>query len=446
MRRSSIRSAGAAVPAIVLLVLASGCASGGARVPAGVAAADAPFLLPPAEGWQGSLTPDQASWLDDLHDDLLAGSDPATVLGETTGRIARFPDFDPARVLDAQARFLDGQYTGVLELLAPVRERNPGFVAAEVISGRAAERAGRPTEAFEAYWSARLAAAPAAARVEAMRDGVLDDLSSRLEEELATGRVDDATGTVARMELWAPDDERTLAATQSLAEASGDPMAMLARLRGLTDRPEADPELVRRRVELELEVGDPAAAVRLAEELAAADPTDPGLAELLQRSRFTWRLNVLPPEVRRLARAGELTRADYAVLLYWLFPSVRYGRGTEARIATDIIDHDERERIVRVINLGLLDVDAVHRFDPDAPITSGDALRALLRLIEDSELGETCIDRGTGGSLAAMNLCSAAEGCGLLGASESCSPGSRLSGPEALESIRRALAGLDSNS
>ncbi len=440
-----MRRFGAAVLVIALPVLASGCASGGGRVAAGVPAADAPFLLPPQEGWQGSLTPTQAGWLSDLHGDLLAGVDPATVLGETAGSIARYPDFVPARVLDAQARFLDGQYTGVLELLGPVRQENPGYVAAEVIAGRAAERAGRTAEAFDAYWSTRLVAAPAAARVEVLLDGVLDDLARRLDEELSNGLVGDAARTVERMELYAPEDERTLAAAQSLAEASGDPMAMLARLRGLTDRPDADPELVRRRVELELEVGDPAAAVRLAEELAAADPTDPGLAELLQRSRFTWRLNVLPPQARRVARAGQVTRADYAVLLYWLFPSVRYGRGGEARIATDIIDHDERERIVRVINLGLLDVDAVHRFDPGAPVTSGDALRALLRLIEDSELGATCLDRGTGGSLSAMDLCAAAEGCGLLGASESCSPGSSVSGPEALEAIRRALAGLDSD-
>ncbi len=433
--------AGLALAALLVVTLA-GCASGGGRPSGAVSTQEVPFLLPPDEGWSGTLTPSQSSWLSDRHRGLLGGDDLTRLRAEIVAELARDPDFVPASVLEAQTRFVERQYQSVLDSLEPIRQASPGYVAAEVTYGRAAERVGRTLVAFEAYWSVKQDAAAAAQRVEAMLDTVIERLGRQVDEQLAEGLVAEAEETVAKMDLYAPEDVRTLQAAQGLAAASGDLTALLARLRTATDEPGADPELVRRRVELELQVGDPAAAVRLAEGLTAADPADPGLAELLRRAQFTWRLNVLPPEVRRLARVGELSRADFAVLVYWLFPSVRYGRSAEGRIATDIIDHPERERIVRVINLGLLEVDSVHRFEPDRAITAGDAQRALLRLLEGSETGATCL--GSSGRLApSADLCAAAQSCGLAGVEEECDPAAGLSGAQALELIRRTLAGID---
>jgi hypothetical protein len=434
-------------PAIVALTVAAGClggcASGGGRSPSGVAAAEAQFLLPPAEGWTGGMSPTRLAWLTDLHRDLLQGEDPDRVLTEVLAEVGASPEPGPELVLEAQARFVGGAYAVVLATLDPVRRAAPGYTAAQVLYGRAAERLDRPLEALAAYWTVRQSSPAAAARVGSLLDGSLDRLAERVEEGLAAGMTGEAQGAVELMQLYAPDDQRTLLAAQALAAAAGDPLAQLGRLRELTARPGADPELVRRRAELELEVGEPAFAVRLAEELAAADPSDPGYAELLQRARFEWRLDVLPPEVGRLGRGGELSRADYAVLLYWLFPGVRYGRSTEARIASDIIDHEEREQIVRVINLGLLEVDSVHRFEPDAPVRRTDALRALLLLVEGSGEGGTCLEAVGGLPRSSDGLCGAARACGIVSGPDECLPAGSLTGPEALELIRRTLAGLD---
>jgi hypothetical protein len=264
------------------------------------------------------------------------------------------------------------------------------------------------------------------------------ELSEAFDEELAAGRVEGAVELLARWRLYAPGDRLVLEAEERLAMAMADPQQQLELLRGLSAEPGADPELLRRRAELELSVGDIGIALQLAERLSAAAPEDPGMTDLLQRVKFRWRLSLLPAEVDRMARQAELSRSDYAVLLYWLFPGVRYGQPTQGRIATDVMDHPYREQIVRVINLGLLDVDGtVHRFAPDAALAREQALTALLRMVAaDPERGE-CIG-GSRVPTSTEQLCEVATACGLLIETGECLPTAAVSGAAALEMIRRA--------
>lgn len=436
-RRFWLLAAIAALPMVL-----SGCASVGGPSDA-AASTERPFLLSPTDGWSGSLAPDRALWLEDLHQDLLMRDDRLRVLNETLGLLEREPDFHPARVLEAQVRFLSGRYATVVDRMAPLRLAAPGYVAAEVLHGRASEHLDRPVEAFESYWGVRSRSAVAAERATALREVALDTLADRFETQVADGLRAEASHSLALLERYAPGEPRTVAAADLLAESTADPLARLTLLRQQSAEPGADPELIRRRAELELEVGDAATAVRLAEGLAQQRPGDRGIAELLQRARFRWRLNVLPADVGGLARQSELSRADYAVLLYWLFPGVRYGRPSEARIASDIIDHPQREQIVRVINLGLLEVDpTVHRFEPEAPLRHGQALGALLELLAASTGSVACLEEQSGVPRSSAGLCEAARGCYLLLTDGECDPRAAVSGPQALEMIRRTLATL----
>lgn len=430
--------------ASLLAMLASGCVSGGGRAVSGVPPEELPYLLPPTEGWEGTLAPDRALQLQELYRDLVERGDRLRVLNEAVALLEREPDFFPARVLESEVRYSSGRYSAVVERLTPVRLAVPGYVAAEVLYGRASEHLDRPLEAFEAYWSVRQQSRIASRRVEALREQTLILLSDSFDQQIVDGLDAQATQTFVLLQRYGPGDARTLAAEQRLSEVAADPMARLILLRQLSAEPGVDPEILRRRAELELEVGDSAAAVRLAEGLAAAQPEDRGLAELLQRAQFQWRLNILPAEVVHLAALPQLSRADYAVLLYWLFPGVRYGQPSEARIATDIIDHPQRQKIVRVINLGLLDVDStVHRFAPGAPIRRTQALRALLDLVDESAEAGACLEPFGGVPRSRQRVCEAAQGCYLLATAEECSPETTLSGAEALEMIRRTLANLD---
>jgi hypothetical protein len=173
-------------------------------------------------------------------------------------------------------------------------------------------------------------------------------------------------------------------------------------------------------------------------------PGDPDLQEKLRVAKFRWRLSLLPADVRALAEKPELNRADLTVLLYWLVPEVRYAKAAAGRIATDILEHAHREEIAHVVNLGLMDVDTnLHRFSPEAPVRRGVALRSLGRLLTGFGKPVGCAEAAGG---AAAPPCELAAQCGLLlgnegdeGGGDACRAGETLSGPEAVEWIRRSL-------
>lgn len=425
-----------------LCVLAAGwggvaCVSSGASSASAVPASEMPFLVSPAMGWPGSLSPERASRIQELYGDLVDGGQTLAVMNEALRYLEREPDFQPARVLEAQVRFLNDRHASVVDLLEPLYAESPEYVAAVLLYARSAEKLGENLDAFEAYRAIESKSAAAAGRARALREDAVGELSGRFDEELAAGRADMATELLGHWRLYAPGDPLVLAAEERLAMAVADPEQQLEVLRELSAKPGADPELLRRRAELELRVGDVGIGLQLAESLAADAPEDLGMTDLLQRAKFRWRLSLLPAEVEKIARRAELSRSDYAVLLYWLFPGVRYGQPTEGRIATDVMDHPYREQIVRVINLGLLDVDgSVHRFAPDVAVSRQQALGALLRMVAAEPEKGACIG-GSRVPTSVEQLCEVATACGLLIEAGECLPTTAVSGPAALEMIRR---------
>jgi hypothetical protein len=143
--------------------------------------------------------------------------------------------------------------------------------------------------------------------------------------------------------------------------------------------------------------------------------------------------------VQEVAARADLSRADFALLLYWLVPDVRNSRPTAGRIATDVLDHPHQEEIVRVVNLGLMDVDpTLHRFSPGSSIHRGPALRVVLRMLVRFGAG-ACAGANIGGSGGSGNACDPAEACGLLGADDNCEPAGPLAGTDAVEILRRSV-------
>ncbi|MDP9122398.1 MAG: hypothetical protein M3O15_13695, partial [Acidobacteriota bacterium] len=223
---------------------------------------------------------------------------------------------------------------------------------------------------------------------------------------------------------------------RAVAVARGDRPGELAAIKGLSARLPGDQELLERRAELEAEVGDPSAGLKIVQDLAERHPRDPALAEKLATAKFRWRVGLLPRDVQDAAGKPELTKADFAVLLYWLVPAVHYGRPGAGRIATDILEQPHREEIVRVVNLGLMDVDStLHRFSPGSSLRRGPALRAMVRLLTGFGDKLACV-RGGGG---ATGVCDIATECTLIADAESCQPAATLSGADALELIRHGL-------
>jgi hypothetical protein len=392
------------------------------------------YLLDPLEGYAQAIDPDRAERIRSAHRALLEASGVTGARAAAAELLEVDSGLAPAHVLAAQADFADGRFREVVSRLLPIGDRTPGYVASQLLLGRAAELDGDVPLAYAAFRAIATRSQLGRQRLGELHPRAVEILSNRLQEGLRTGNLEEAQKNLALLQSWAPSEVVTLEGARVLAQARGDLAAELAAVQALAARQPTDRKLLERRIELELAVGDPSAGLQIAQDLAAQHPEDAEVARLLEAARYRWRLSMLPQAVQDVAARPDLDKADLAVLLYWLVPNVRYARPSAGRIATDVLDHPHQEEIVRVVNLGLMDVDpTLHRFSPSAPLRRGAALRVLVRTLASFGQGLTCLGD------ARAQACSAAASCGLLVEGEECLPGESLTGSEAVELIRRTL-------
>jgi hypothetical protein len=227
-----------------------------------------------------------------------------------------------------------------------------------------------------------------------------------------------------------------------LARAAGDSRGELDAARALLAGSRAgDEALLERGGELELEVGQASAAIDIFSTLQRRHPEEPRYAQQVDRAKFRWRVLNLPADVRRLVETPELTRAEFAVLLYWLVPGVRTAVVSEPHIASDILDHPRRQEIMRVVNLNLMDLDeTLRRFNPDWRVHRTQALRALERVLQRAQPAPSCV-AGIEGNPAPSReaVCVTAAACGLLPEVADCLPEAGVAGAEAAAWIHRSV-------
>lgn len=398
--------------------------------------ADRYYLVSPLEGYPLSVGSDVRMQLDKAYRELIEKGDQRGV-DQTVAKLQdRNPDLAPTHVLQAQADFVSGLYPEVIDRLAPVVAQHPDYVAAQLLYGRSSELVGDLVQSLEAFEKISSSSPLARSRALDLSPRVTDEMATRIEDALAKGHTAEARRDLERLQTWAPDAEKTLEMTARVAKATGDEIAEIEALRSLSSRHPDNQEFSKRRAELELKIGDPAAGMRLIEELAARNPEDLALQEELAEARFLWRLQLLPPEVRQIADQTELTRGDFAVMVYWLFPEVRYGRSGDARIANDILDHPQRESLVRVINSGIMEVDpSLHRFEPYRTLQRYEALSAMVDLLARQEPRFACLGSRRAPS-SRQGVCDASVACGLVESAADCLPSGSVSGSEAIDICR----------
>ena len=399
------------------------------------------WLLDPLEGYGQSIDPARAERIQGAWRELAEASDVAGARSAAAELLEIDAGLAPAHVLAAQADLVDGHAREVVSRLLPINDQQPGYIASQLLLGRAAETAGDIPLAYAAFRAIGTRSPLALQRLGELHPRAVEILFNRLQEGLRTGNLDEAQKNLGFLQSWAPSEMVTLEGARSVALARGDQPAELAAVQALASRRPGDRQLLERRVELELVVGEPSTGLQIAQDLAAAHPQDPDAARLLESARYRWRLSMLPKAVQEVAAKTDLDKADFAVLLYWLVPNVRYARPSAGRIATDVLDHPHQEEIVRVVNLGLMDVDpTLHRFSPSAPLRRGAALRVLVRTLASFGQGLTCLEGQSPGSQGTQSaVCAGATACGLLLEGEECLPGEPLMGTEAVELIRRTL-------
>ncbi len=439
--RSSVLAARTAgrLLAIGLIVAVGGCAEV-APTPSGPRpdSADRPYLLPPAEGYPAAVEPLVGARLDELHRRLQVEGATAEVRRLAAALAGDRAELPPAQVLVAQIDFAAGALDAARQRLQPIAAAVPDYLAAQLLIARIAEKLGDLPEAFAAYLAMADRNSAAALRVAQIRTRTLEIVANRLADALARGRLEQAGEQLTRLEDWAPGSIATLEGARQLAAATGDAAAELEAVRALRLQRPDDAGLRDRHATLEVEAGDPGMGINILQEMAGERPDDAEIGRRLSRARFRWRLVLLPGEVQQLMSLPELTRGDLAALLYWLFPSVRYARPQTARIANDVFDHAFREEIVRVINLGLMEVNPnLHQFAPQRTVTRAEALSAMLRVVAASRPQLPCLGAVAEGSRFSWPIaCGAAASCGLLAAEADCLPAAGVAGAEAVELCR----------
>lgn len=403
--------------------------------PLALAQADRPYLTDPFEGYPREVDPDLRDQLRSLWRNLLEAGDTEAALSGAAEMLAEDPELFPAQVLTAQVEFAAGGDTGVVARLLPVGDILPTYTASQLLLGRSAERLGDIALAYAAYRAIAARSSLALRRAGELHPRALEIVGNRLDEALRNRTIPEAGKQLALLREWGPSETLTLEAARKVAVAQGDRPAELAAVKELVTRFPRDHDLLERRAELELTVGDPGAGLQIVQDLASRNPKDPVLAEKLEAAKFRWRLTQLPRGVQEVAAKPDLDKADLAVLLYWLVSDVRNSRPSTGRIATDVLDNPHQEEIVRVVNLGLMDVDpTLHRFSPGASIRRGPALRVVLRML--ARFGAaSCAGSGAGSS----NVCEPALSCRLIAAEGDCQPTAPLSGADAVEILRRSL-------
>jgi hypothetical protein len=430
--------------------LLTACASSGPAPappppePSGPPAAELTYLLPPVEGWSGGATAEQLDHLEAGHLAVRAGNLDAARAAVDALAAAGAPvdGYPPSAVLAAQADVLEGRWPLAVSRLRPHAEAHPAYAPLQLLLARSAEQAGQPIVSYAAF--RRLAGDNLLAydRASELLPRVAEILAHRVDDAVGRGDAAAAAAPLAKLREWAPEMAITWRSALAVAAAAGDRAGELEAIRGLSRVEPLAADVAERRGELELEIGDPMRGLQVFERLAAENPDDPRFAERVAYAKFRWRVTQMPPRVNAAASAPEVDRGNLAVLVYWLVPQVRSARASAGRIASDILEDPRREEIARVVNLGLMDVDAaLHRFSPERTVDRRRAFSVMLRLIADHG-GGACIEAAPEASAGGEEVCAAAIACGLVAADEVCEPAAPLSGPQAVETLRRAVVRL----
>ena len=426
----------------LVLGAALGCASGRPRpLPQPVASDLRQYLLEPLAGFPLEVDTERRTRLNDAHRALLERREVETARRVAQSLLTVDPGFQPAVILGVETDLVAGDAAHAVERLQPIALALPGYLACQLLLGRAAEEQGDLVLAYGACRAASDTPA-AAARADELAPRAREIVGRRFADALRASDLAKAEAALGLLRQWGPAELGTVEAEREWAAIRGDRAAELTAVRALAAYSPDDPKVSARRAQLELEVGDPRVAVELLERLTRRSPGDAALADLYSQAKFHFRLQVLPEPVRESAARARLDRADLATLLFWLVPEVRSSRRGTARIATDVLDDPRRDEIVRVVNLGLMGIDeTTHRFEPRRFASRIEALVALARLLAPHAAERPCLAAALGSATVVGRdlACGVAVSCRLVDGAAACEGSTPLSGTDALELVRRTL-------
>lgn len=333
------------------------------------------FPLDPREGLAGPFDePVEEGWR------ALSSANAARARVEFA-RVTAGPSLRAAQIGTIEALVLERRAAAAVELCAGALAEPKPTVPLLTACGEARARAGEPVEAFELYERA-VARAPdragLAQRSEELRADATDFVLAAATRAAGEGHREQARADAVQALSWNPGSATVLARAAEVECDAGDRDRALQYYREALSIGGLDARAEEKAGELALESGDYAMAVFLFDGLAANDPR---LREKAAAARLAFRIDNWPDAERQAARARRLTRSGAASITCWMFPEVRDAKVRSGVVATDVLERRDSRSMMRVIALGLLDVDPeTHRARPDAPLGRGAAAQLMLRL------------------------------------------------------------------
>jgi tetratricopeptide (TPR) repeat protein len=367
--------------ALAATLLAAGCAGTGGPPPGTTPARENRYLIDPRSGAPGTGDPSLDRRFDPAWRFFLAGDYPTARmrLDEVTKRDGTYA---PALVLNAALDWKQGRIDTARSEITTLEQRYPDWIVPKAYEAEVALSDQQTRSAWEIY----RALASRADAPPAVRDR-LADLDKRLFDELyhsaLTAGAEDAVAALRQALAISPNatGARILLAQKLIAQKQyDDARAALDPMLNSGDVDKADVQEAL--AEIEIGRGQYEQAIVRYERLARRE-TDPRYARRLEQVKEQWNAANMPPQFQRALATDALTRGDFAVLLYWLVPSVRFAQnlGTPP-IATDLTDVAGREEMVRAIALGVLQVDPVtRRVGPGGPVNEGQLERLAGRVL-----------------------------------------------------------------
>ncbi|HJW94612.1 MAG TPA: tetratricopeptide repeat protein [Thermoanaerobaculia bacterium] len=332
---------------------------------------DARFLIDPRSGFNQPAPPQfENAWRY-----FLAGNEL-----ETQKAIAQMPGYAPAMLLqaamDVRAGKLDEASARISQL--------PSWTASNVYAAEIALARGDVRGALRMYQQIANPPEISVTRVADLRKRLFDQLVAdnsvaSLREALQL----EPNATAARMLLV-----QKLLATKSWDEARHelDPILNTAEV----DRPDVQEALA------EIEVGRglyQQAIVRY--DRLVKRTNEPRYLTRLNAIKEQFALANMPPQYQRAMESDAITRADFATLLYWKVPSIRFAQNVGAPMIAVDLDTDVigREEMIRAIALGIFPVDAItRRASPNASLSAIATARAAARAL--AVRGAACVREG----------------------------------------------------
>ena len=353
---------------VAATLLAAGCATTGGPAPAAEPAGENRYLIDPRSGAPGAADPSIERRFDPAWRSFVTG-DYANARTRLQDVQQRDPAYAPALLLSAALDWKQGHVDTARSEIANLEQRYPDWPAPKAYEAEIALSEHQTQRAWEMYRSlASRADAPAIVHDR------LSDIEKRLFDELYQSAVNasDADAIAALRQALAVSPNATGARILLAQKLIGQKQYDEARvaLDPLLNSGDADQAAVQEALaEIEIGRGNYEQAIVRYERLTRRE-NDPRFARRLEQIKEQWNAANMPPQFQRALTTDVLTRGDFAVLLYWLVPSVRFAQNVGSPpIAIDLTDVSGREEIVRAIALGILQVDPVtRRVGPSQPL------------------------------------------------------------------------------